>query len=90
MLKKKLSRYGFYGALIFFILLSASPFYVMLITMFKRSHDLFNPNNNPFFFNELPTLDHMKLLFTQTLFTTFLLNIIRSFFLSKRASGTNC
>lgn len=74
MLKRILARSGFYGALTFFILFSALPFYIMLITMFKRSHDLFNPDNNPFFFNEPPTLDHLKLLFTQTLFTTFLLN----------------
>jgi multiple sugar transport system permease protein len=75
-MRKIFSRYGFYGALTFFILFSASPFYIMLVTMFKRTHDLFNPNNNPFFFTELPTLDHLKLLFSQTLFTTFLLNTL--------------
>ncbi len=67
-------RGGFYGALIFFIVFSTAPFYVMLITMFKRGHDLFNPNNNPFFFNEPITLEHLDLLFTQTLYTKFLLN----------------
>ncbi len=76
MLKKLFSKGGFYGALTFFILFSASPFYIMLVTMFKKSHDLFNPNNNPFFFTELPTLDHVKLLFSQTLFTTFLWNTL--------------
>jgi multiple sugar transport system permease protein len=75
-MRKIFSRYGFYGALTFFILFSASPFYIMLVTMFKRTHDLFNPNNNPFFFTELPTLDHLKLLFTQTLFVTFLWNTL--------------
>jgi multiple sugar transport system permease protein len=76
MVKKILSRSIFYGALTFFILFSASPFYIMLITMFKRSHDLFNPNNNPFVLNEPLTLDHLKLLFAQTQFTTFLLNTL--------------
>lgn len=76
MLKRLLSKTGFYGALTFFIMFSAAPFYVMLITMFKRSHDLFGPTNNPFIFTEPPTLDHLKLLFTQTLFTTFLLNTL--------------
>ncbi len=76
MLKKLFFKSGFFGALTFFILLSASPFYIMLITMFKRSHDLFNPNNNPFFFSEPPTLDHVRLLFSQTLYTTFLLNTL--------------
>lgn len=76
MMKRIFSKGGFYGALTFFILFSASPFYIMLVTMFKKSHDLFNPNNNPFFFTELPTLDHVKLLFSQTLFTTFLWNTL--------------
>jgi len=76
MLKKILSRTGFYGILSVFILLSATPFYIMLITMFKRSHDLFSPDNNPFIFNEPPTLEHMRLLFTQTQYTTFLLNTL--------------
>lgn len=74
MLNRIILRGGFYGALIFFIVFSTSPFYVMLITMFKRGHDLFNPNNNPFFFNEPITLEHLDLLFTQTLYTKFLLN----------------
>lgn len=74
MLKRILSKGGFYGALTFFIVFSAAPFYVMLITMFKRSHDLFNPNNNPFLLNEPVTLEHLDLLFTQTLYTKFLLN----------------
>jgi multiple sugar transport system permease protein len=75
-MKKILTRTGIYAGLGFFVLFAASPFYIMLITMFKRSHDLFNPNNNPFFFNEPPTLDHLRLLFGQTLFTTFLLNTL--------------
>lgn len=76
MLKKMLEKGGLYGTLTMFILFSATPFYIMLITMFKRSHDLFNPENNPFIFNEPATLDHLKLLFTQTLFPTFLLNTL--------------
>jgi multiple sugar transport system permease protein len=75
-MKKILTRAGLYGGLGFFVLFAAGPFYIMLITMFKRTHDLFNPNNNPFFFNEPPTLAHVKLLFAQTLFTTFLLNTL--------------
>src|SRR5512146_2066068 len=74
MIKHKLEQAGAYGALSLFILFSAAPFYVMLITMFKRSHDLFSPTNNPFWLNESPTLEHLDLLFNQTLFPTFLLN----------------
>ncbi len=76
MLKKILSKAGFCGGLAFFIVFSASPFYIMLITMFKKSHDLFNPTNNPFILNEPFTAEHVKLLFTQTLYTTFLLNTL--------------
>jgi len=74
MLKKIFSKSFFYGGLTFFIVFSAAPFYVMLITMFKSSHDLFNPTNNPFWLNEHFTLEHLDLLFNQTLYTRFLLN----------------
>lgn len=76
MLKKIFSKSGFYIALTFFILFSAAPFYVMLITMFKRSHELFNPNNNPFFFAEAPTIEHLNLLIFQTPYLKFLLNTL--------------
>jgi multiple sugar transport system permease protein len=46
----------------------------MLVTMFKRNHDLLNPANNPFILNEPPTLDHLRLLLTGSLFPQFLLN----------------
>jgi len=74
MLKKFYSKTYFYVALSLFIVFSAGPFYIMLITMFKKSHDLFSPTNNPFWLNEGPTMEHLDLLFKQTLFTTFLLN----------------
>ncbi|MEW6680875.1 MAG: carbohydrate ABC transporter permease, partial [bacterium] len=71
-----LKKIFFYNVLTFFIVFSAFPFYIMLITCFKGSHDLFNPNNNPFFFNEPPTLEHVKLLFVQTPYPRFLLNTL--------------
>jgi len=74
MLQKIFEKSYFYGGLGFFIVFSAAPFYVMLVTMFKRSHDLFSPTNNPFWLNEGPTLEHLDLLFNQTLFLTFLWN----------------
>ncbi len=76
MLKKVFSKSGFYIALTFFILFSAAPFYVMLITMFKRSRDLFNPDNNPFFFTDAPTIEHLSLLIYQTPYVKFLLNTL--------------
>ena len=76
MLKLILTKGGFYGALSFFIIFSAMPFYIMLITMFKRNHDLLNPDNNPFIFNEPPTLEHLNLLLFQTQYPVFLLNTL--------------
>ena len=53
---------------VFFVVMLAFPFYWMLITTFKRSTDLYNLKNNPFLFNEPPTLEHLRLLFKETLF----------------------
>ncbi|MGA8181184.1 MAG: carbohydrate ABC transporter permease [Desulfobacterales bacterium] len=74
MLKKIYRKAGFYAGLLFFIIFAAGPFYIMLITMFKRNVDLYNPNNNPFFFTAPPTLHHLKYLIHDTLFITFMLN----------------
>lgn len=52
----------------------AFPFVWMAVTAFKRDSDLYNVNNNPFIFNETPTLAHLKLLFEQTLFPQWFLN----------------
>lgn len=74
MVRRFLARSGLYGGLTLFVIFSAAPFYIMLITMFKRNHDLLNPANNPFLFNEPPTMAHVKLLLTGSLFPQFLLN----------------
>ncbi len=57
-----------------FAVLLAFPFYWMFITSFKRTSDLYNLKNNPFIFNERPTLEHLKLLFNETLFLRWLGN----------------
>jgi multiple sugar transport system permease protein len=57
-----------------FAVVLAFPFYWMLITTFKRNTDLNNLKNNPFLFNEPPTLAHLKLLFHETLFPRWVLN----------------
>jgi multiple sugar transport system permease protein len=46
----------------------------MLITAFKRTSDLYNTSNDPFLFNEPPTLEHLRLLFQETLFVRWFLN----------------
>jgi len=75
-LKKLLARSGLYGGLSLFILFSALPFYIMLITMFKSTHELLNPQNNPFLFAEPPTLANLEYLFSGSLYPSFLLNTL--------------
>ncbi len=65
---------GHFGILAAFVAFTAFPFYWMLITTFKETSDLLNPNNNPFLFNAPPTLEHLRVLFTETLFTRWLAN----------------
>jgi len=65
---------SFYGAVAFFFVLAAFPFYWMLITSFKTNGDLYNVAHIPFWFNDPPTLEHFRYLFGQTLFVRWLLN----------------
>lgn len=72
---------GFYAVLALFVLFSALPFYVMLITTFTQQAELFNPTNSPFWFDTTPTLNHLELLFFDTHFlrwmwNTFLIGLV--------------
>ena len=60
----------------FFVVFAAFPFAWALITMFKQSTDLYSPKNNPFFFNDPPTLEHVRVLFSGTPYGRFLLNTV--------------
>jgi len=57
-----------------FIAQALFPFVWMAITAFKRDSDLYNPTNNPFLFNEPPTLEHFRLLFRETKFPRWIVN----------------
>jgi multiple sugar transport system permease protein len=57
-----------------FTLFLAFPFYWMLLTSFKRTSDLYDLKNNPLVFNQAPTLEHWKLLFSETLYGRWLGN----------------
>lgn len=57
-----------------FALFAALPFAWMVLTVFKTNEDLYNPRNNPFLYNEPPTLSNLDLLWNQTNFPTFVLN----------------
>lgn len=72
--RKLATRLLVYGIAIGFALLSAFPFFWMVITAFKANRDLYNPTNNPFLFNEPPTLDHIRLLFFNTPYVRWLGN----------------
>ncbi|HSF78494.1 MAG TPA: carbohydrate ABC transporter permease [Steroidobacteraceae bacterium] len=57
-----------------FSVLLAFPFVWMAITSFKQTSDLYNVDNNPFLFNETPTLEHVNLLFEETMFPQWFFN----------------
>jgi multiple sugar transport system permease protein len=65
---------GHFGIVVAFATFAAFPFYWMVITTFKETRDLLNTNNNPFLFNDPPTLEHLKLLFEETLYAQWLWN----------------
>ena len=71
---RKLRRTLFYLVVAGFCFFSASPFVWMLITMFKKDIDLYRTGNNPFLFNDPPTLDHIRFLFESTNYVSFLRN----------------
>jgi multiple sugar transport system permease protein len=73
-LKHVFNRSLFYLAVGFFCFFIAAPFIWMLITMFKQDSDLYRPANNPFIFNEPPTMRHLNYLFESTNFLTFVSN----------------
>ncbi|HEU5361238.1 MAG TPA: carbohydrate ABC transporter permease [Candidatus Deferrimicrobiaceae bacterium] len=63
-----------FGILAAFVAFAAFPFYWMLMTMFKETRDLMNPNTNPYLYHMPPTLEHMRVLFFDTLFVQWLWN----------------
>ena len=65
---------GHFAILALFVAFTAFPFYWMLITTFKRTSDLLTRANNPFIFNEPPTLENIRILFDDTLYLRWLLN----------------
>lgn len=74
--RRRWGRVGLYASAIGFALVAAFPFSWAVITMFKQSSDLYVKANNPFWFNEAPTLEHVQYLFSQTNYLTFLRNTV--------------
>jgi len=69
-------RVGLYLLAVLAALVAAGPFLWAVITTFKQDSDLYRRRNNPFVFNEPPTLDHGDLLLTRTGFATFAWNTL--------------
>jgi ABC-type glycerol-3-phosphate transport system permease component len=69
-------RVALYGLVLLFTLQAAFPFAWSLITTFKANPDLYTRDNNPFLFNDPPTLEHLQLLFGGTAFGTFVGNTL--------------
>jgi multiple sugar transport system permease protein len=68
------ARVGRWVVVVGFALLLAFPFYWMAITSFKQTGDLYDLSHDPFIFNAKPTLEHLRLLFEQTLFLRWFWN----------------
>jgi multiple sugar transport system permease protein len=65
---------GHVGLLLAFAFVIAMPFYLMVVIGFKRTSDLLTRANNPFVFNEAPTLGNIRILFEDTLYLRWLWN----------------
>ncbi len=65
-----------FGVVAAFTGFAAFPFAWMLITMFKQTRDLLDPTHNPFIYNSPPTLEHLRVLFQDTLFLRWVGNTI--------------
>ena len=71
---KYLRRAGVYFTVLPFCFFAAAPFLWMLITTFKQDRDLYRAQNNPFLFNDPPTLDNLQLLLFETNYLGFVRN----------------
>ena len=63
-----------YATALFFALFAALPFAWMILTVFKQNTDLYNPNQNPFLYNDPPTLGNITYLFDNTEYLVFVRN----------------
>ncbi|MCP9970074.1 MULTISPECIES: carbohydrate ABC transporter permease [Actinomadura] len=70
------ARAGVYTAAFLAALVCALPFLWSVVSAFKMNQDLYNPESNPFYFNEPATPDHVTFLFSDTPFLTFVVNTL--------------
>jgi multiple sugar transport system permease protein len=65
-----------FGVIAAFTAFAAFPFAWMVITMFKQTKDLLDPAHNPFVYHAPPTLEHLRVLFQDTLFLHWVANTL--------------
>jgi len=65
----------FYIPLFMFVFVLTFPFFWMFITSIKPNVELYNPRMSPFVVHQ-PTLEHWKMLFTETLFVQWAINTL--------------
>jgi len=65
-----------FGVIAAFTGFAAFPFAWMLITTFKQTRDLLDPSHNPFVYHAPPTLEHLRVLFQDTLFVHWVGNTL--------------
>jgi multiple sugar transport system permease protein len=70
------SRVAVYVVVGIFALFASFPFLWAIITMFKADPDLYTAGNNPFLYNDPPTLANLRLLLDQTPYLTFVRNSV--------------
>lgn len=75
-LRRVAGRLGHGTVIAFFAVFTAFPFYWMLITSFKAETDLLKRTNNPFIYNQPPTLENIRILFEDTLYFRWLGNTL--------------
>ena len=65
-----------FGVIAAFTAFASFPFAWMLITTFKQTRDLLDPSHNPFIYTAPPTLEHLRVLFQDTLFLHWVVNTL--------------
>jgi multiple sugar transport system permease protein len=73
-------RVALYAAALGFTAFAVFPFYWMFLTAFKQNRDLYVGGtvltHIPWIFNAPPTMEHVNLLFQQTLYLTWVKNTV--------------
>jgi len=73
-MRRFLRGFSFYFTLFVLTMFAIFPALWAVITIFKKSSDLYTSNANPFLYHPGPTLSHLKYLFSDTNFLTFVSN----------------